>query len=372
MSCAGRRADPLLVVLVGEERAVRAAAVGGPALDDAVAAAAEDARPARQQPGQVGPDEVVGVGRVGELDPFAGKVERTSRLRGLGVVHGHLDLDGDLVAAKRAAAYSSEQRTPAGVRRSTRLRRDSDRRADRRRLTLALTAMRLGVLDVGSNTVHLLVVDAHRGAHPWPAYSEKSVLRLAERIGPRRPAVDRRRPTTWSRRSPRPARRPPSTTPTSCSPSPPRRCGTRPTRPRCWPGCATRPASTCRCSPARTRPGMTFLAVRRWFGWSAGRLLVLDIGGGSLEIAAGIDEEPEVALSLPLGAGRLTRERLSADPPSAGRGRAAARVRATGSSADVDRPAAGTGRGAPRRRSGRWPGWPAPRRRRPASGRRAR
>jgi exopolyphosphatase/guanosine-5'-triphosphate,3'-diphosphate pyrophosphatase len=62
----------------------------------------------------------------------------------------------------------------------------------------------------------------------------------------------------------------------------------------------------------------TFLAVRRWFGWSAGRLLALDIGGGSLEIAAGIDEEPEVALSLPLGAGRLTREWLSGDPPKAG------------------------------------------------------
>jgi exopolyphosphatase/pppGpp-phosphohydrolase len=29
---------------------------------------------------------------------------------------------------------------------------------------------------------------------------------------------------------------------------------------------------------------LTFLAVRRWFGWSAGRLLVLDIGGGSLEL----------------------------------------------------------------------------------------
>src|SRR6185436_15470581 len=61
---------------------------------------------------------------------------------------------------------------------------------------------------------------------------------------------------------------------------------------------------------------MTFLAVRRWFGWSAGRLLVLDIGGGSLEIASGIDEEPDVALSLPLGAGRLTRERLRGDPPT--------------------------------------------------------
>ena len=32
---------------------------------------------------------------------------------------------------------------------------------------------------------------------------------------------------------------------------------------------------------------LTFLAVRRWFGWSAGRLAVFDIGGGSLEIAGG-------------------------------------------------------------------------------------
>ena len=40
--------------------------------------------------------------------------------------------------------------------------------------------MRLGVLDVGSNTVHLLVVDAHPGARPLPAYSHKAELRLAE------------------------------------------------------------------------------------------------------------------------------------------------------------------------------------------------
>lgn len=62
---------------------------------------------------------------------------------------------------------------------------------------------------------------------------------------------------------------------------------------------------------------LTFLAVRRWYGWSAGRLLVLDIGGGSLEVAAGMDESPEVAVSVPLGAGRLSRERLPGDPPSA-------------------------------------------------------
>src|ERR1700755_1799373 len=60
---------------------------------------------------------------------------------------------------------------------------------------------------------------------------------------------------------------------------------------------------------------LTFLAVRRWYGWSAGRIINIDIGGGSLEMSNGVDEEPEVALSLPLGAGRLTREWLPDDPP---------------------------------------------------------
>src|SRR5229473_352031 len=94
--------------------------------------------------------------------------------------------------------------------------------------------MRLGVLDVGSNTVHLLVVDAHQGARPLPAFSPKEELPLA---------------------------------------------------------------------------------ARRWFGWSSGRLLLLDIGGGSLEIASGQDEDPSVAVSLPLGANRLTRDWLTSDPP---------------------------------------------------------
>lgn len=60
---------------------------------------------------------------------------------------------------------------------------------------------------------------------------------------------------------------------------------------------------------------LTFLATRRWYGWSAGRILNLDIGGGSLEMSNGCDEEPEVALSLQLGAGRLTRDWLQEDPP---------------------------------------------------------
>ena len=60
---------------------------------------------------------------------------------------------------------------------------------------------------------------------------------------------------------------------------------------------------------------LTFLAVRRWYGWSAGRITNLDIGGGSLEMSSGMDEAPDVALSLPLGAGRLNREWLPDDPP---------------------------------------------------------
>jgi len=61
---------------------------------------------------------------------------------------------------------------------------------------------------------------------------------------------------------------------------------------------------------------MTFLAARRWLGWSAGRLLVVDIGGGSLEIAIGDDEHPDATISLPLGAARLTRDFLKGDPYS--------------------------------------------------------
>ncbi|HJQ45672.1 MAG TPA: hypothetical protein VJ870_05010 [Amycolatopsis sp.] len=61
---------------------------------------------------------------------------------------------------------------------------------------------------------------------------------------------------------------------------------------------------------------LTYSAAHRWYGWSAGRLLLLDIGGGSLEIALGRDAEPDLTLSLPLGAGRLTRQFLQNDPPS--------------------------------------------------------
>lgn len=44
-------------------------------------------------------------------------------------------------------------------------------------------------------------------------------------------------------------------------------------------------------------------------------LLVIDIGGGSMEIVLGRDAQPELAVSLPLRAGRLARAFLTDDPP---------------------------------------------------------
>lgn len=181
--------------------------------------------------------------------------------------------------------------------------------------------MRLGVLDVGSNTVHLLVVDAHHGAHPWPAHSEKAVLRLAEQIGRdgalTRAGEDSLVVAVGEARA----------SAAQLSVDDLLAFATSAVRD------ATNAADVLARVYAETgvelrvlsgadEARMTFLACRRWFGWSAGRLLMLDIGGGSLELAAGLDEEPDRALSLPLGAGRLTRENLrigpdSTEPPAA-------------------------------------------------------
>ena len=175
--------------------------------------------------------------------------------------------------------------------------------------------MRLGVLDVGSNTVHLLVVDAHRGAHPTPTSSVKTVLRLAERIMPDGRLSDRGSQELV--RAVNAARE--SAEQTGCdelmafATSAVREAGNVADvldRVRASTGVDLQVLS------GHEEARYTFLAARRWCGWSAGRLLMLDIGGGSLEVAIGVDEEPELAMSLPLGAGRLTRTALRGDPPN--------------------------------------------------------
>lgn len=173
--------------------------------------------------------------------------------------------------------------------------------------------MRLGVLDVGSNTVHLQVVDASPGARPNPNINHKEDLRLAEYLsadgfisaeGARllREAIKRALAAAKSAEID-------ELLPFATS--------------------ALREAVNgaeiisrinadfeidLQVLSGEDEARITFLAARRWYGWSSGRLLMVDIGGGSLELAVGVNEVPDVALSLPLGASRLTKDYLQGNP----------------------------------------------------------
>jgi len=170
--------------------------------------------------------------------------------------------------------------------------------------------MRLGVLDIGSNTGHLLVVDAQAGAAPTPAFSHKEPLRLAEHLdgegAVKQKGIDALAGFVAD----------------ALIVAEDKGCE----EVMGFATSAVRDATNSddvlghvkdasgvdiQVLPGEDEARLTFLAVRRWFGWSAGRLAVFDIGGGSLEIAAGGDESPDVAWSLPLGAARLTREYLA-------------------------------------------------------------
>jgi len=176
--------------------------------------------------------------------------------------------------------------------------------------------MRLGVLDVGSNTIHLQVMDAHPGARPTPTTNYKVELRLTEYLDVSgaisaggiqllndaiKEAVAHARINetdeilAFATSALREAKN-----------------GTQ-----IIADINKKHEIDLQVLNGDDEASMTFLAVRRWLGWSAGKLLVIDIGGGSLEIASGVDENPEATISMPLGAARLTREFLNGDPYSA-------------------------------------------------------
>lgn len=175
--------------------------------------------------------------------------------------------------------------------------------------------MRLGVLDIGSNTVHMLVVDAHYGARPAPAADDRTVVRLMKYIDENNRVTDEG--VTALREA------------VSRAMLFAERFGAQEVI-----GMATSALREAENGPevlagleelagvelivltGKQEADLTFLAARRWHGWAAGRLLVLDIGGGSFEVAYGVDENPEFSASVPLGAGRLTRQFLRDDPPT--------------------------------------------------------
>jgi exopolyphosphatase/guanosine-5'-triphosphate,3'-diphosphate pyrophosphatase len=175
--------------------------------------------------------------------------------------------------------------------------------------------VRLGVLDIGSNTVHLLVANARPGGRPTATTSHRTVLRLMRHLTPEG-AIDAAGiaalvDAVTEARAKAAAEGVDELLATATS--------------------AVREATNgpdviARIEAALGQPlqvlggateaRFTFLAVRRWFGWSAGQILLFDIGGGSLELAGGADELPDLADSVPLGAGRMTIDFLPDDPPN--------------------------------------------------------
>jgi len=173
--------------------------------------------------------------------------------------------------------------------------------------------MRLGVLDVGSNTVHLQIVDTSPGARPNPTFNYKEELKLTQYISEDNlvsdEGVEKLRSCIKRAIEQSASVQTQELLPFATS--------------------ALREASNgeeiinsinkdfkidLQVLSGEEEAKLTFLAARRWFGWSSGRLLVIDIGGGSLEMAVGVDESPEIATSLPLGAARLTKNFLKGDP----------------------------------------------------------
>ena len=103
--------------------------------------------------------------------------------------------------------------------------------------------MRLGVLDVGSNTVHFVVVDAHRGGHPTPMNDSKTRLRLIQYLDEKNNISK----TGITRLIDAVAEAADLAKAAKCKRSwrwPPPRCATRPTRTRCWRG-SPRTGSSC-------------------------------------------------------------------------------------------------------------------------------
>ena len=173
--------------------------------------------------------------------------------------------------------------------------------------------MRLGVLDMGSNTIHLQVVDAHPGARPTPASSQKFELRLTEYLDRNNHITDEGFDLLNH------------ATGEVLKHAEEFKCEEI----LAFATSAIREANNgekiiseiqkihgieLQILSGDEEAQITFLAARRWLGWSAGRLLVLDIGGGSLEMAIGNDESASSTLSLPIGAARMTREFLTGDP----------------------------------------------------------
>lgn len=173
--------------------------------------------------------------------------------------------------------------------------------------------MRLGVLDVGSNTVHLQIMDAHHGSAPIPYQSFKEEIRLAEFLTDSGDLSSDGVNTLLAtlNRLKNQARDIKIDETLAFATSAIREANNSE---KVLEAVLDETGIDLQVLSGEDEARFTFLAVRRWVGWSAGDVVLLDIGGGSLEIARGEQENPQYSNSVMLGASRMTRQFLTGDP----------------------------------------------------------
>lgn len=173
--------------------------------------------------------------------------------------------------------------------------------------------MRLGVLDVGSNTVHLQIMDAHHGSAPLAFQSFKEEIRLAEFLTEDNNLSSEGIETLLHtlNRLKNEAKDIQLDDMLAFATSAIREAGNSED---VLAAVHKETGIDLEVLSGKDEARFTFLAVRRWVGWSAGDVVLLDIGGGSLEIATGDQENPLYSNSVMLGANRMTRQFLVGDP----------------------------------------------------------
>jgi exopolyphosphatase/guanosine-5'-triphosphate,3'-diphosphate pyrophosphatase len=161
----------------------------------------------------------------------------------------------------------------------------------------------VGVLDIGCFSAHLVIVDRAQGSPLRPTLSHKIRLRLDQamdqngRIG--HDAVDRIAAAVSAAQRKAPRGVPVVAFATSSVRD------------------AANSAQILRRVARRTgvhlqtfsgeqEAHLSYIAARHWFGHAAGPLTVLDVGGGTAEIATGTGTQPLLTHSLPFGARTLT------------------------------------------------------------------
>jgi exopolyphosphatase / guanosine-5'-triphosphate,3'-diphosphate pyrophosphatase len=173
--------------------------------------------------------------------------------------------------------------------------------------------MRLGVLDVGSNTVHLQIMDAHQGSAPIPHQSFKEEIRLSEYLTAEGTISKEGIATLLQTltRLKNEARDVIIDETLAFATSAIREANNSEELLQLV---SDETGIDLQVLSGEDEARFTFLAARRWVGWSAGDIVMLDIGGGSLEIATGDQEHPQYSNSVMLGASRMTRQFLQGDP----------------------------------------------------------